>query len=70
MTKALFVGGFQQSRTELTMNFDGRADDGSSSGVLLAFRFLDVLKGTQSSHSKTVLPQSHRGTENTCVSNS
>ena len=39
MAQTLFVSGFEQSRTELTMHFDRRADDRSSSRVLLVFDF-------------------------------
>jgi hypothetical protein len=39
VTEGLFVGGFQQSGTELTMDFDRRANDRSGSRVLLVFDF-------------------------------
>jgi hypothetical protein len=39
VTKALFIGGFQQSGTELTMDFDRCTNDHGRSRVLLVFGF-------------------------------
>jgi hypothetical protein len=39
VTQALFVRRFQESRAEVTMNFNGCTDDGTSASVLFALVF-------------------------------
>ena len=68
VTETLFVGGFEQAGTQLTMDFNSSTNDRSGPRILLAICFLDVLNSGQSSHGKNFLPQSRRGTERTSIS--
>ncbi len=52
MAQALLVGGFQQSRPELTMHFNRCPNDCSGSRVSLVCCFVDWASGTRSPHGK------------------